>query len=215
MKKLLTTFIIALMGVTFLTGCGNSQQKAVSELKKDNRILHQQLDEQGQRITDLEKQDQRITDSEESVDKSSTTETILTEESGNAEDSTKIAVPDYPDVIKEISLKDEKIQVTVIYNGEAISVVPQTEENRDKAFNDPLILNLPAGGRMRDISLMISGVTVKNVYIVDKQFEELDSLAYDTVDNTYLAYYYMPGAGQYNFLITTINGSHYYISVIY
>lgn len=203
MRKKLTTFIVvALMGAT-LVGCGKNYDTDISEMQNDIAILEQRVEElEANSSTTILVEETTETKKEEGSS-SETTNTVAVEESDS-------------EVIPVISLGNEAIQVSALHNNKSYPITAQPEAERDKAINNPLNLNVPNGTRLRDISFLISGVTVKDVYVVDKDdFQVLDNITYNSVDNTYLAYYNMPGGGQYTFLITTINDAHYYISVLY
>lgn len=202
-KKLATFIVVTLMGAT-LTGCGKNYDIQISEMKNDIAILEQRLEE-------LETNSSTTTVVKESP---AETEAEKEEQSNSFEETAKVKPESFED-IPVISLENEKIQVSVLYNGESTPITARTEAERDKAINDPLYLNVPKNGRLRDISFLISGVSVKDMYIVDREFKVLEDIKYDSVSNTYSAYYYMPGGGQYTVLIETVNGSHYYVSVVY
>lgn len=203
MRKKLTTFIVlTLMGATMLTGCGKNYDTAIAEMENDIAILDQRVKElEASSSTTVVKETSAKTEKEE-VTSSETTNTVAADETDS-------------EVIPVISKENEEIQVSVLHNDKSYSITAQPEVKRDTAINNPLNLNVPNGTQLRDISFLISGVTVREVYVLDEEFKVVNDISYDGVDTTYLAYYYMPCGGQYTFMITTINDTHYYISVLY
>ena len=222
MKK--ATFIaVVTTVVVILAGCGSEtssqSQESVEQQNSDvniERLVTMEVYEE-----DMQKKDNeiaylkgKIKDLEEANSKtqeeSETTETVETSAMVEATEAVKVPL---------IPKNQENIRVSALYHGKEIPLYVATEENRADAINNAKSIAVQdARGndiRDRDISFIINGVSVTNVYVVDDGFKEVEDLSYDGVDNTYLAQYYMPGAGQYTFLIRTSNGTHYYTTVEY
>lgn len=152
----------------------------------------------------------RVEDLEAAAKKQETTQNSTTSTTVKNDEAVKVPL---------IPKDQENIRVSALYHGKEIPLYVATEENRADSINNAKSIAVQdARGndiRDRDISFIINGVSVTNVYVVDDGFKEVEDLSYDGVDNTYLAQYYMPGAGQYTFLIRTSNGTHYYATVVY
>lgn len=204
MKK--ATFIAVMAtAVVMLTGCGSEEQIAAQQIT---------IEQQEKDIKDLKGQIEILNAAGHNTEEESETIAVVQTSAtvGTAEASREVKVPLIP--------KDqEHIQVSALYHDKEIELYAATEENRKDSINNAEVITVKdARGnaiRDRDISIIISGVSVNKVYVVDEGFKEVEELSYDSVDNTYLAQYYMPTGGKYIFLIQTTNGTHYYVSVVY
>lgn len=108
--------------------------------------------------------------------------------------------------IEEQVEKDTKPKVLRFYNGKLTEVVFQDEMD---AINHPV--DIYEGITQRDIAFFISGIPVKNVYVNQQKLEDV---TYNEQEKMYVVSYYMPGEGQYSFIVETENGN-YYFSVNY
>lgn len=213
------TFIVSTLVVLLLTGCGNKRNESYDERYDELYNLYVNLDERFQEQekanettnSEVEELSKAISTIEEQIQSKVQKEKTMV---SNTKD-TQTATQKENHKVENISVQDEKIQVSVLYNDASIPITAYDETQRDMAINNPYSLIVPECGQLRDISFIISGITVKSVYVVNNNFEEVENIKYSGVDNTYSFYYYMPTGGLYTFLITTVNGSHYYISVLY
>lgn len=215
MKKMATFIVITLIGGGMLTGCSSNRNENNDELYNLCVNLEEQIQElQSENETmknEMEKLSTEISSIKERNSLTIKSETTVVSDNNESETTTQKESCE----VQNISLQDEKIYVSVIYNNESIPINAYPEAKRDTAISEPYSLIVPESGRLRDISFIISGITVKDVYVVDKQFQKIEDIKYSNVDNTYSFYYYMPGGGLYTFLVTTVNGTHYYFSVLY
>ncbi len=211
MKK--ATFIAVMAtAVVMLTGCGSEEQIAAQQTQIDTQQTT--IDQQEKDIEELKGQIAVLEaaghNTEEESETIAVVQTSATVETAEAAEEVKVPL---------IPKDQEHIQVSALYHGKEIPIYVATEENRADAINNATVITVKdARGndiRDRDISIITSGVSVNKVYVVDEGFKEVEELSYDSVDNTYLAQYYMSGAGQYIFLIQTTNGTHYYAPVVY
>lgn len=211
MKK--ATFIAVMAtAVVMLTGCGSEEQIAAQQTQIDTQQTT--IDQQEKDIEDLKGQIEILKAAGQNTTEESETIAIVqtSATAGTAEVAEEVKVPLIP--------KDqEHIQVSALYHDKEIELYAATEENRKDSINNAEVITVKdARGnaiRDRDISIIISGVSVNKVYVVDEGFKEVEELSYDSVDNTYLAQYHMPTGGKYIFLIQTTNGTHYYVTVVY
>lgn len=211
MKK--ATFIAVMAtAVVMLTGCESEEQIAAQQTQIDTQQTT--IDQQEKDIEDLKGQIEILKAAGQNTTEESETIAIVqtSATAGTAEVAEEVKVPLIP--------KDqEHIQVSALYHDKEIELYAATEENRKDSINNAEVITVKdARGnaiRDRDISIIISGVSVNKVYVVDEGFKEVEELSYDSVDNTYLAQYYMPTGGKYIFLIQTTNGTHYYVTVVY
>lgn len=204
MKK--ATFIATMATVVvILTGCGSEDQIAAQQIT---------IDQQKKDIEDLKAQLAVLNEAGQNTAEESETIAVVqtSATAGTAEVAEEVKVPLIP--------KDqEHIQVSALYHDKEIELYAATEENRKNSINNAKVITVKdekgKDVKDRNISIIISGVSVNKVYVVDEGFKEVEELSYDSVDNTYLAQYHMPGGGQYIFLIQTTNGTHYYVTVVY
>lgn len=204
MKK--ATFIVAMAtAVVMLTGCGAEDQIAAQQIT---------IEQQEKDIEDLKGQLAVLNEAGQNTAEESETIAVVqtSATAGTAEVAEEVKVPLIP--------KDqEHIQVSALYHDKEIELYAATEENRKNSINNAKVITVKdekgKDVKDRNISIIISGVSVNKVYVVDEGFKEVEELSYDSVDNTYLAQYHMPGGGQYIFLIQTTNGTHYYVTVVY
>lgn len=218
MKK--ATFIVAMAtAVVMLTGCtaktpGKVQQDA-EQFNSDTIIAQKEtIDQQEKVIEDLNNQIEVLKAAGQNTAEESETiavvETSATVETAEAAEAVKVPL---------IPKDQEHIQVSALYHDKEIELYAATEENRKNSINNAEVITVKDENgkdvKDRNISIIINGVSVNKVYVVDEGFKEVEELSYDSVDNTYLAQYHMPGGGQYIFLIQTTNGTHYYVTVVY
>lgn len=163
-----------------------SKDKEIKALIKENEDLKKQVEELKASVK------------QETIKEPNTSVTV------NGEEMVKIPL---------IPKDQEKIRVSALYHDEEIPLYVATEGNRAESINNAK--DIYKGVKDRHLSIIVDGVSVSNIYIVDEAFKKVEDLSYDSVDNTYSAYYYMSGEGQYTFLIQTTNGTHYYVTVNY
>lgn len=218
MKK--ATFIAVATVVVMLTGCGE-QQKAeqnnseviieqYNTINEQEKTINAKQDEISSLTSENENLKNRVENLEAAAKKQETTQNTTTSVTVKNDEVVKVPL---------IPKEQERIQVSALYHDKEISLYAATEEKRADSINNAKSIAVQdARGndiRDRDISFIINGVSVTNVYVVDDGFKEVEELSYNGVDNTYLVHYYMPGEGQYIFLIRTSNGTHYYVTVLY
>lgn len=222
MKKATFIAVVTTVVMVMLTGCGADSQRQENVEQQNSDVNIERSVTMEVYEEDVQKKDDEITDLKKQLEAakaktSEESETIAVVQTsatvGTAEASREVKVPLIP--------KDqENIRVSALYHGKEIPLYVATEENRAESINNnaEVITVKDARGnaiRDREISIIISGVSVNKVYVVDEGFKEVEELSYDSVDNTYLAQYYMPTGGKYIFLIQTTNGTHYYVTVVY
>lgn len=211
MKK--ATFIAVMAtAVVMLTGCTYEDQIAAQQTQIDTQqtTIDQQekdIEELKGQIAVLEAAGHNTAEESETI---AVVQTSATVETAEAAETVKVPL---------IPKDQEHIQVSALYHDKEIELCAVTEENRKDSINNAKVITVKDKNgkdvRDRDISIIIGGVSVNKVYVVDEGFKEVEELSYDSVDNTYLAQYYMLGGGKYIFLIQTTNGTHYYVSVVY
>ena len=103
--------------------------------------------------------------------------------------------------------KDTKPKLIRFYNGKLTEMVFQ--ENEINAINHPV--DIYEEVTQRNIAFFISGIPVKSVYVNQQKLEDV---TYNEQEKMYAVNYYMPGEGQYTFIVETDNGN-YYFSVNY
>ena len=103
--------------------------------------------------------------------------------------------------------KDTKPKLIRFYNGKLTEMVFQ--ENEINAINHPV--DIYEEVMQRNIAFFISGIPVKSVYVNQQKLEDV---TYNEQEKMYVVSYYMPGEGQYSFIVETENGN-YYFSVNY
>lgn len=222
MKK--ATFIAVMAtAVVMLTGCsgktpGQVQQDA--EQHNSDVIIEQYgtIVEQGKII---QERDDEIADLKDQLEAANAKMSEGSETTVIVETSATVETAEAAETVKVplIPKDQEHIQVSALYHDKEIELCAVTEENRKDSINNAKVITVKDKNgkdvRDRNISIIIGGVSVNKVYVVDEGFKEVEELSYDSVDNTYLAQYYMLGGGKYIFLIQTTNGTHYYVSVVY
>lgn len=203
-----------------------SENDTIKDLTEENESLKEriaELDKTGEQSKQIESKDKEIeTLTKENADLKKQVEELKSSVKQETTEKTNSSVTVQNDETAKVPLipKDkENIRVSAFYHDSDIPLYVATEEKRAEAINNANVITVKdANGkdvRDRDLSIMITGVSVTNVYLVDEGFKKVENLSYDSVDNTYSAYYYMPRGGQYTFLIQTTNASHYYVSVVY
>lgn len=203
----------------------NAKQDDIDELTTKNENLANENAELKEKLAELEANANKNPDAKDDEIDSLTSENENLEAAAKKQETTQNSTTsttvknDEAVKVPLIPKDQENIRVSALYHGKEIPLYVATEENRADSINNAKSIAVQdARGndiRDRDISFIINGVSVTNVYVVDDGFKEVEDLSYDGVDNTYLAQYYMPGAGQYTFLIRTSNGTHYYATVEY
>lgn len=123
---------------------------------------------------------------------------------------TSVIVNSTGEKVPAIPKEQENIRVSAFYNGKDIPLEVADEANRATTINSPNFI--AKGCYVTEFELIITGVTVQNVYLIDAEagFKVVESLTYNSVDNTYCAHYTFPKGGKYSFMIQTVNGMHYY-----
>lgn len=219
MKKATFIAVVTTVVMVMLTGCGKTTpgqvQKNAEKFNSDTIIeqkdtiaqLEKDLQESNDENADLKAQ---IAELEASTGKKTSEKSETTTAK---EVETTVAVKTEEVKVPIIPKDQEKIQVSAFYHGKDIPLYVATEANRSAAIDNAV--SIYTGVMDRDLSIVVDGVSVTNVYLVDQGFHEVEDLSYDSVDNTYSAQYYMPGDGYYTFLIRTANGNHYYTTVVY
>ncbi len=223
MKK--ATFIaVAMTAVVILTGCGAKTPGQVQQdaeeynsdviIEQHDTIVQQEKDIQARDddISDLKNENEDLKNRIKELEETDQEKTAESEMAAEAETSVTVENAEAAKV-PLIAKDQEHIQVSAFYHGKDIPLYVATEENRATAIENAKAIY--TGVKDRNLSLIISGVSVTNVYILDDGFKKVEELSYDSVDNTYCAQYYMPGDGQYTFLIQTTNATHYYVTVVY
>lgn len=203
-----------------------SENDTIKDLTEENESLKEriaELDKTGEQSKQIESKDEEIKAlKEENAGLKKQVEELkisTKQETAGKTNSPVIVQSDETAKVPLIPKDKEKIRVSAFYHNSDIPLYVATEENRGESINNAKVITVKdANGKDvkdRDLSIMIDGVSVANVYLVDKEFKKVEDLSYDGVDNTYKAYYYMPRGGQYTFLIQTTNGTHYYVTVEY
>lgn len=222
MKK--ATFIAVMAtAVVMLTGCGEEASDRAQE-----NANHQESDVSVERYIsmelyeeDMKAKEAEIADLKDRVEvlEAGREETSENSETASRAETSVVVENAETGKVPLIPKNQENIHVSALYHEKEIPLYVATEEKRAESINNAKIITVKdANGkdvRDRDLSIVIDGVSVSNVYIVDKEFKEVEGLSCDSVDNTYSVYYYMPRGGQYTFLIQTTNGTHYYVTVVY
>ncbi len=195
-------------------------ENTIKELTEENESLKEriaELDKTGEQSKQIESKDEEIKAlKEENADLKKQVEELKAsakQETAGKTNSPVIVQSDETAKIPLIPKEKEKIRVSAFYHNSDIPLYVATEENRQAAMDNAK--SIYTGVKDRHLNIMVDGVSVAGVYVVDKEFKKVEDLSYDNVDNTYSAYYYMPGEGQYTFLIQTTNGTHYYVTVVY
>lgn len=203
-----------------------SENDIIKDLTEENESLKERIEEldktgeQSKQIESKDKEIETLTKENENLKKQvEELKTSTKQETAQKTDSSVTVKSDEPAKLPLIPKDKEKIRVSALYHDSDIPLYVATEEKRAESINNAKVITVKdANGndvRDRDLSIVIDGVSVSNVYVVDKEFKEVEDLSYDSVDNTYSVYYYMPRGGQYTFLIQTTNGTHYYVTVVY
>lgn len=182
-----------------------------------------ELDKTGEQSKQIESKDEEIKalkkENEELKKQVEELKTSAKQETAEKTNSSVAVQSDETAKVPLIPKDKEKIRVSAFYHNSDIPLFVATEEKRAESINNAKVITVKdANGKDvkdRDLSIMIDGVSVSNVYVVDKEFKKVEDLSYGSVDNTYSAYYYMPRGGQYTFLIQTTNSTHYYVSIVY
>lgn len=210
----------------------NAKQDEISSLTSENANLANENAELKEKLAELAANANKSPDAKDDEINSLTTENenlknrvenleAAAKKQETTQNTTTSVTVKNDEVVKVplIPKEQERIQVSALYHDKEISLYAATEEKRADSINNAKSIAVQdARGndiRDRDISFIINGVSVTNVYVVDDGFKEVEELSYNGVDNTYLVHYYMPGEGQYIFLIRTSNGTHYYVTVLY
>lgn len=203
-----------------------SESDTIKDLTEENEDLKERIEElekTGEQSKQIESKNEKIKAlTKENEDLKKQVEELKASAKQEIAEKTNSSATMKNDETAKVPLipKDkEKIRVSALYHDNEIPLNVATEGNRSESINKANVITVKdANGKDvkdRDLSIVIDGVSVSNVYVVDKEFKEVEDLSYDSVDNTYSAYYYMPRGGQYTFLIQTTNGNHYYVSVVY
>lgn len=198
MKKM-STFIMALMATLYLTGCGSDD----AELK-----------ELRERVNYLESIHETSTPSEVvKSDNESIQDEISTESSEEKSSEKTLVISSTSLEVPQISKENEDIMVTMFYCGNSFNCKVVSEMNLGTLPN----IKLPFyGEEIRNVSLVISGVTVNAIYKVENNtWKQVENITFDTVDNTYLSSIYIDGSETNTFMIQTVNGNHYYVAIKY
>lgn len=200
MKK--ATFIVtmALIMVCILTGCGGNASD-----KENSEVPQEQVSTESREVENLTIENQQLKTEVEKL----TTENqeLKNQVDGLTNELTKLK-EELASSSAESNQINEEIHVSVLYNGKVITLSP-TSKDVDVIINP---VDIYQGEYDRNLILLISGVSVKNVYV--NQTEKLEDITYNQTENVWSIPYYMNGEGQYTFLIETENG-RYYISVKY
>lgn len=218
-----TTFIAVATAVVMLTGCGAETPGQVQQNaeKHNSDVIIQQYEDLLQNEKDLNAKDDEIAELKKRVEELEAGREETSENSETASQAETSVVVENAETGKVplIPKDQENIHVSALYHEKEIPLFVATEEKRAESINNAKVITVKdADGkdvRDRNLSIVIDGVSVAGVYVVDKEFKEVEDLSYDGVDNTYNAYYYMPIGGQYTFLIQTTNAVHYYVTVQY
>lgn len=209
MKKL-TTFIMALLISTFLAGCNCPECKAVREEVSALR-------------TELE------THAEVQLAKDAELSNALTALSGQiSELGSSLANNSKPvkkeetkteTVVSSTTQSSKELQVTAVYNKRYFVIPTQDDANKKQCVENPYVLPYKdEDGRVRDLSLLISGPTVKSVFQVDENFQEIQGLSFNRLGDVTHVYFYMENdgfGGDYFFKIVTESNTVVYLGVYY
>lgn len=195
-------------------------ENTIKELTEENESLKEriaELDKTGEQSKQIESKDEEIKalkDENAGLKKQvEELEASAKQETVGKTNSSVVVQSDETAKVPLIPKDKEKIRVSALYHNSDIPLYVATEENRQTAMDNAK--DIYTGARDRHLNIVIDGVSVAGVYVVDKEFKQVEGLSYDSVDNTYSVYYYMPGEGQYTFLIQTTNATHYYVTVKY
>lgn len=201
-----------------LTGCGKYDrlEKRVSALESINEASETAADEQNSTIEEYkataEEYKAAMEEQKKYNDKLEARMKALEAQNKKATTSASSnSSKDEQETSQQISAQKEEeassIQIVAVYNGKELLLHPQSETD---AINKPLAIY--ENVTCRDIDLTISGAKVKAIYVNQK--EKLENINYNSELKSYCVYYYMPGEGQYTFMIET-EADKYYVSVLY
>lgn len=197
MKK--TTFIVTMILImSLLTGCGADRGTSTEELQESVKTLTN-------RVADLEEQVETQKELEEEV-KSLKSQMADMETALEKIDNDAKASESNEKTSEKDDSNEKTVKIAAVYRGKVISLKTQTEI---EAINNPV--SIYEGEMERNITFLISGAAVKDVYVNQTRVEEV---TYNAQEGEYVFGYYMNGEGQYTLLIDTDNGQ-YYASVLY
>lgn len=197
MKK--TTFIVTMILImSLLTGCGADRGTSTEELQESVKTLTN-------RVADLEEQVETQKELEEEVESLKSQMADMETALEKIDNDAKASESNEKTSEKDDS-NEKTVKIAAVYRGKVISLKTQTEI---EAINNPV--SIYEGEMERNITFLISGDAVKDVYVNQTKVEEV---TYNAQEGEYVFGYYMPGEGQYTLLIDTDNGQ-YYASVLY
>jgi hypothetical protein len=207
MKKKTTFVAIATLTATIsLIGCGNTNAKE-TQLPRDDAVLYGNVSVEYEPPVII-RQASTVVEEVEKTDETNETEF----EEASAKEISNIKVISTSPMLPQIPLEDELIQVNLIYCGQTLGIHAYDEASMQSIHSTDLPYY---GEEVRDVELVIFGVTVNAIYSVSDSFEQIEKIEYSTKDNTYLSNIYITGDDVNIFMIQTVNGSHYYIGIKY
>lgn len=209
MKKL-TTFIMALLISTFLAGCNCPECKAVRE---EVSALRTELETHAE--VQLAKDAELTNTLTEISAQISEFGTSLAEKPVAKEEST----PKTETIVSSGTQLSKELQVTAVYNKRYFVIPTQTDANKKLCVENPFVLPYKdEDGKVRDLSLLVSGPAVKSVFRVDEKFQEVEGLSFNRVGDVTHIYFYMENngyGGDYFFKIVTESNTVVYLGVYY
>jgi hypothetical protein len=214
MKK--TTFIVAitLFAAISLTGCGNKNAKELESLRNEVAIMQEELSSlQASKNSEpaiIERDTTSITEEKTATETQAQTQTEFEETTTKTKAESTLRVVSTSLTIPQISLADEKIQAAIIYCGNSFEIQSSSDATSIHSIDLPYY-----GKEVRDVDLVLSGITVNAIYSVSDTFNPIEKIEYSSVDNEYLASLHITGSDANIFLVQTVNGSHYYIGIKY
>lgn len=208
---LLTVMFLAVCCLTaiFLAKCGDYEalREEVSLLRTEleaqaevqsgaNAELSSSIASLSAQISELESSLSEVSKSDTKKETTTTTETVVTSKTPAKE-----------------------LQVTAVYNKRYFVIPTQTDANKKRCVENPTILPYKEeDGKVRDLSLLVSGPAVKSVFWVDEKFQEIEGLSFNRVEDITHIYFYMENdgfGGDYFFKIVTEANTEVYFGVYY
>lgn len=208
MKKL-TTFIATLTLTCILVGCGNTPSSEA--------VTTENVSEEAKGITQ-EQYNELHSLLEESIHSSSEVKNMVNElqsklDKQNA--SNQAENTDNPISSEPVHRKVAK-KVYAFYNEKLFPMNLKTEETKSACIETPDVLPYTGTGPKRDVYFIISGSPIQNIFVLDKNFNQLKSISFEKVDDvTFLHYNLENGEGDYYFQVIWENGISEYMSVHY
>lgn len=200
MKKatFIATTLLTLIATLLLGGCGSKReevtiptevvtQEELMETLNNRDDVHQELKKEVERLkSNLNKQQQELSKANKRI----------------AELESKVPEEVQPKV-ETTPIETATPKVMLFYRGKFTEIKPHEEK---EAINNPV--DVYEGEADRNLSFVIYGISIKNVYVNQKLLEE--EIAYNEKEQAYSFNYYMNGEGQYTFLVEADSGDYYF-----